>query len=160
MGTISTFVIVAAITGAGLVTGLLFAFSNFVMRALGDLPAEKGMFAMQRINETIINPIFLLLFFGAPVLCALIVFNAGTRLGEPGSMLLLAGALAYLVGPFGVTVMFNVPLNNLLARAAPSAAEEIWPMYRKRWQRWNHVRTYIGVASVASMAAGLGRIGI
>ena len=37
-----TIVIVASIVGAGLVTGLLFAFSNFVMRALADLPPEKG----------------------------------------------------------------------------------------------------------------------
>ena len=31
-----TAIMVAAITGAGLVTGLLFAFSNFVMNALSN----------------------------------------------------------------------------------------------------------------------------
>lgn len=147
---------VASISGAGLVTGLLFAFSNFVMRALADLPADKGMFAMQRINETIINPLFLVLFLGTPILCSVVAVNSVLYINEPGSMLLLAGATAYLVGPFGITVLFNVPLNNLLARADVSDSGKIWPMYQNKWQRWNHIRTYIGVAAVVLMALGLG----
>ena len=158
MNGIITVIIVASISGAGLVTGLLFAFSNFVMRALADLPSDKGMFTMRRINETIINPIFLLLFLGTPLLCAVIAVNSGQKIDEPGSLFLLAGALAYLIGPFGITMLFNVPLNNLLARADMSDADEIWPMYQKRWQWWNHIRTYIGVVAVVFMAMGLGFI--
>ena len=153
-----TVIIVASISGAGLVTGLLFAFSNFVMRALADLPSDKGMFAMQRINETIINPIFLMLFLGTPILCSVIAANSGLNTNDPGALFLLVGAFAYLIGPFGITVLFNVPLNNLLARADVSDADEIWPMYQKRWQWWTHIRTYIGVASVVFMAMGLGNI--
>lgn len=158
MSGLITIIIVASISGAGLVTGLLFAFSNFIMRALADLPSDKGMFAMQRINETIINPIFLVLFLGTPILCSVIAVNSGLKINEPGSLFLLVGALAYLIGPFGITVLFNVPLNNLLARADLSESNEIWPMYQKKWQRWNHIRTYIGVASVVFMAMGLGSI--
>lgn len=148
--------VVASITGAGLVTGLLFAFSNFVMKALADLPSDKGMFAMQRINERIINPLFLTIFLGTPILCSVIAFNSGQNINEPGSMLLLVGSLAYLIGPFGITMLFNVPLNNLLARTPVSDVENIWPMYQKRWQWWNHIRTYIGLASVVLMIIGLG----
>jgi uncharacterized membrane protein len=153
-----TIIIVTSVSGAGLVTGLLFAFSNFVMRALADLPSDKGMFAMQRINETIINPVFLVLFLGTPIFCSVIAVNSGLNINEPGSTFLLVGALAYLIGPFGITVLFNVPLNNLLARTGVSDSEDIWPMYQKKWQRWNHIRTYIGVASVVFMAMGLGSI--
>lgn len=153
-----TIIVVAAISGAGLVTGLLFAFSNFVMRALADLPADKGMFAMKRINETIINPIFLILFLGTPLMCSIIVLNSAQNINESGNFFLLVGALAYLIGPFGITMLFNVPLNNLLARTDASDAEKIWPMYQKKWQRWNHIRTYIGVASVILMAIGLASV--
>jgi len=149
---------VASISGAGLVTGLLFAFSNFVMRALADLPSDKGMFAMQRINETIINPTFLMLFLGTPILCSVIAVNSELNINEPGSLFLLVGAIAYLIGPFGITMRFNVPLNNLLARAKVSESDVIWPKYQKKWQWWNHIRTYIGVASVVFMAMGLGSI--
>ena len=158
MSGLITVIIVVSILGAGLVTGLLFAFSNFVMKALADLPSEKGMFAMQRINETIINPIFMVLFLGTPILCSVIVVNAGLKINEPGNLFLLVGALAYVIGPFGITMLFNVPLNNLLARADVSDSNDIWPMYQKKWQRWNHIRTYIGVISVVFMAMGLGSI--
>ena len=43
--------------GCGLMAGLFFAFSNFVMKALVRLPSEQGMAAMQHINVTVINPI-------------------------------------------------------------------------------------------------------
>ena len=148
-------IIVAAIAGAGLVTGLLFAFSNFVMRALADLPNDKGMFAMQRVNEAIINPVFLALFLGTPILCAVIAVRSALQLDNPGSLFLLIGAIAYLIGPFGVTMLFNVPLNNQLAKAERSTADDVWPVYQRRWQRWNHLRTYIGVVSILLLATGL-----
>jgi len=155
MSEILPMICVAAITGAGIITGLLFAFSNFVMSALTDLPAEKAMFAMQRINEKIINPLFMLFFLGTPVLCLFIVVITGMQLDKPGNIYLLAGALAYLVGPFGITMLFNVPLNNQLARSNVAEADSIWPLYLSKWQRWNHIRTYTGLVSIVSMAIGL-----
>ena len=151
-------IIVAAILGAGVVTGLLFAFSNFVMRALADLPADKGMFAMQRINVTIINPIFMLFFLGTTVLCSVIVFSLIKSGNAFENLYLLMGALGYIIGPLGVTILFNVPLNNLLARTDISSANEIWPMYQTKWQWWNHIRTYMGMASVVFMIVGFGNI--
>ncbi|MGB5425177.1 MAG: anthrone oxygenase family protein [Gammaproteobacteria bacterium] len=151
-----TGIIVMAITGAGVVTGLLFAFSNFVMRALATLPDDKGMLVMQRVNETILNPVFLVVFLGTPILCVMILFKSVMQPGSSGSLFLLIGALAYLIGPFGVTVLFNVPLNNKLAKAELSVANEVWPVYQKQWQRWNHVRTCIGVVSIILLAIGLG----
>jgi uncharacterized membrane protein len=151
-----TSILVVAITGAGLITGLLFAFSNFVMRALADLPNDKGMFAMQRVNEKILNPLFLVLFLGTPILCALIAFKSAQQPGTPGSLLMLGGALSYLIGPFGITMLFNVPLNNRLAEVGQSDADKAWPAYQKQWLRWNHARTYMGVLAVILLAAGLG----
>ena len=151
-----TVIVAISVTGGGVVTGLLFAFSNFVMRALDGLSPEHGMFAMQQINEKIINPIFLTMFFGTPLLCLGIVIATVRELDGSGHILLLVGALGYLIGPFGITMLFNVPLNNRLAQVAPSGAPEAWPNYRKTWQRWNHVRTYIGIFSVTMLALGLG----
>ena len=150
------FILVAAITGAGLVTGLLFAFSNFALQSLADLPNDKGMFAMQRINERIINPLFLVLFFGTPILCVVIAIHSVMHSSDVGSMAKLIGAVAYLAGPFGITVLFNVPLNNQLAEAELSSADDVWPEYQRRWQRWNHIRTYMGIAAVALLAIGFG----
>ncbi len=151
-------VVVMAITGAGVVTGLLFAFSNFVMRALQDLPTEQGMFAMQRINERIINPIFLMFFMGTPAICLIIAVLSVLDLGAPGHAYLLAGGVVYLLGPFGITMLFNVPLNNTLAGTALSESAEAWPLYRKKWQWWNHIRTYMGILAVLLLALGLAAV--
>lgn len=150
-----TIITVGAITGAGVVTGLLFAFSNFVMQALAKLPNEQGMHAMQEINEKIINPIFVAFFLGTPLLCAVIGVYALMNLDMAGSTFSLCGSILYLVGPFGITMLFNVPLNNQLAKAGVPDADVVWPNYRVRWQRWNHTRTYVGIVSIVLLAFGL-----
>ena len=151
------FIVIAAIVGSGLVSGLLFAFSVAVMRALVQLPPAAGMFAMQRINALIINPLFLLAFLGTSALC-LVVAVAGIRDSSgAGSHLLLIGAGAYLAGPLGITVAFNVPLNNRLALVTESRAAEEWPRYVIAWLRWNHLRTLLGVLATALLAVGLAR---
>ena len=83
-----------SIVGSGLVTGLPFAFSNFVMRALGELPAEFAQQAMQRINLRIVNTFFLLVFMGTTVLCATLVFLCLAAFDTPGTGWLLTGAVA------------------------------------------------------------------
>jgi len=150
-----SWIIVAALTGAGVVTGLLFAFSNFVMRALAKLPNEQAMSAMQQINEKIINPIFLLFFLGTPLLCAAAALSVVFAEPFEGRVALLAGSIGYLIGPFGITIFFNVPLNNRLAEADLVDADTIWTDYQIRWQRWNHVRTYVGIISMVLLAVGL-----
>ena len=150
-----TLITVGAITGAGVVTGLLFAFSNFVMQALARLPDEQGMYAMQETNEKIINPVFVVFFLGTPSLCALAGADALMNLETTGSISLACGAALYLIGPFGITMLCNVPLNNKLAKADTADADAIWGDYQLRWQRWNHIRSYIGIVSVALLAFGL-----
>ena len=43
-----TLLIVAAALGAATIGGVFFAFSTFVMKALGQLPPTQGVAAMQR----------------------------------------------------------------------------------------------------------------
>ena len=59
---------IAAI-GSGIVGGIFFAFSSFVMTALGRLPSEQGTAAMNAINVTVITPGFFLVFFGIALAC-------------------------------------------------------------------------------------------
>jgi uncharacterized membrane protein len=143
--------------GAGLVAGVFFAFSNFVMKALGQLPAEQGVAAMQRINVVVLNPAFLALFVGTAAVAGLCAAGALLTWGSMRSMLLLAAALLYLVGCFGVTAAFNVPRNERLARldAGSAAAVAYWPAYLREWLLWNHVRTVAAVASAAATMIGL-----
>jgi uncharacterized membrane protein len=71
--------------------------------------------------------------------------------GEPGALAIAAGGVIYVLGMFVVTMVFNVPLNNALARSEPMSADTapLWARYLKDWRAWNHLRT---VASTAASA--------
>ncbi len=146
--------LVAAVVGTGLVTGLLFAFANFALDALADLETEAGMFAMRQINKRIRNPLFFLLFAGTPIVCAAILLIAVFAPELPARWWLVAGASLYLAGPLGITAMHNVPLNNRLEAADWSNAERVWPAYRRRWQFWNHIRTALGILALGALGIG------
>jgi hypothetical protein len=84
--------------GAGLVAGVFFAFSNFVMKALGQLPADQGVAAMQRINVVVLNPAFLALFVGTAAVAGLCGAGAVLAWGSVRAALLLAAAVLSLLG--------------------------------------------------------------
>src|SRR5687767_5744772 len=131
-----TFVLALLCTlGSGLIAGVFFAFSAFVMRALTRLPPAQGVAAMQSINVVVLNPAFLGVFLGTAVLCAIAVIAALLRRDVPGCPFVLAGGVLYLAGTFGVTMAFNVPWNDRLAAAGPDdpRAAEIWTLYARRW---------------------------
>ncbi|MCV4232731.1 DUF1772 domain-containing protein [Virgibacillus sp. LDC1] len=138
-----------SVTGSGLIAGLFFAFSSFIMTALARIPNEQGINAMQSINATILNPTFGALFTGTALTSIVLAVLSLMRWGEPGSLYLLTASLLYLAG-FLVTMAFNVPLNDALAAFDPgsSAGGEVWNNYLKRWLPWNHVRTITSLGAM------------
>jgi uncharacterized membrane protein len=143
--------------GAGIVGGVFFAFSAFVMKALAQLPAPQGIAVMQRINVVVLNPLFLGVFVGTAVLAGICVLAGFFPWGEPRSFLLLSAGVSYAVGCFGVTVAFNVPRNERLARMGSESSEAAahWPIYLREWSFWNHARTVASVVSAVCAAAAL-----
>ena len=137
--------------GSGIVAGVFFAFSSFVVAALARLPANQGIAAMQSINVTVINPLFMLILFGTGLVCAGLAVGVYLAWPQPRGLLLAAGAVIYIVGVLGVTMAGNVPLNDVLAATNPDTAEAAswWAGYLRDWMTWNHVRT---IASALSMA--------
>ncbi|MCA1367684.1 DUF1772 domain-containing protein [Bradyrhizobium sp. BRP14] len=148
----------AAVIGSGLMAGLFFVFSVCIMQALSRLPPEEGIAAMNAINIVIQNPLFLAAFMGTALLSLVLVVTA--LWGGEGSYLLAAGGLVYFIGTLVVTMVFNVPLNNALAAAAPGqAATELWQQrYLTDWVWWNHVRTLASIASLALFVLGFARV--
>ncbi len=143
-----------AILSCGLMVGIFFTFSVFVMRALGRLPANEGISAMQSINITILNPLFFVVFFGAISSCMFLVFATLTR---STSIYTLLGSISYLLGSFLVTMIVNVPMNNRLAAVNPMSSEaaRVWANYLTNWTTWNHVRTVAALVAMALLVVGL-----
>lgn len=153
-----TLAFVAAL-GSALMAGLFFTFSNTAMTAFGKLPPASGIAAMQSINITILNPVFFVVFMGTAALSALLALIAAFNLTQPWSLPLLAGSLCYFIGSLLVTMIFNVPLNNRLAKSAPESAEgaTVWAEYLRVWTAWNHLRTVLSLAATALFIVALCR---
>jgi uncharacterized membrane protein len=138
-----------AAIGCGLIAGVFFTFSTFVMKALAQQPVAQGIATMQAINLTVINPWFMTVFLGTAIACIGITIAALLKWHQPNAIYLLMGSLLYLVGTFGVTMVCNVPLNDALAIVDPNSADgaALWAKYLTDWTFWNHVRTVAGIAA-------------
>jgi uncharacterized membrane protein len=146
--------------GCGLLAGLYFAFSTFIMTALGRIEQVHGVSAMNAINATILRSLFMPFFVGTTLASLVLAIVAVLRWSEPGATAMFAGGVIYVVGMFVCTMVFNVPLNNALAAVDPASAEAapVWARYRRDWTFWNHVRTIASAAAcalfIAAIAAG------
>lgn len=143
-----------ALVGSILMAGAFFAFSSFVMPGLAKLTPSEGIRAMQGINSgATTSPLFLAVFVGTALL-SFVLAAAGLFASERVPWELFAASALYLVGAFGVTVLFNVPRNEALAALDPSAASAAaeWARYSDEWTMWNHVRTVSALASCLAFA--------
>ncbi len=142
--------------GCGLMAGVYFTFSIFVIRALQAIDPAAGIAAMQSVNRVILRSAFMPLFFGTTVAA---LFLTGWGLwdeGGPVRALLVGGGVIYLLGMFACTVFRNVPMNAVLDRLDPMnpASHASWSDYVRNWTRWNHLRTVAStLASLLFMAA-------
>ncbi len=152
------FLTVASSVCTGLVGGVFFAFSVFIMRALAQLPPEQGVAAMKRINVTVITPLFMGLFIGAVPLLAVAAYAAYSAASGASAWLMVA-FFVYTLGSVGVTIAFNVPRNNRLAgmEATSAEANSYWPAYIKEWILWNHVRCLASILAAVSCAVAVGK---
>lgn len=154
------FVTIITALSSSLLGGLYFVFSVVIMRALEKLPAEQGIAAMQSINLVILNPAFLGVFLGTAVggvlLVAAAVFN-----WTAATPWLIAGALVYIIASLGLTIVFNVPLNNELVAvsATDPASADVWKRYLTDWTFWNHIRTAASLGSAVLLMIGLVYLG-
>jgi uncharacterized membrane protein len=146
-----------AAIGCGLIAGVFFAFSTFVMPALARLQPAQGIAAFQSINITVYNPWFMGAFLGTAVACIFLAITSLLKWQQPGAAYLLVGSLLYLVGTVLVTIAFNVPLNDALAIVDPGSADgaSLWSRFLPNWTNWNHVRTVAAIAAAVVFTLSL-----
>lgn len=159
MSVVLTGLALLATIGSALMAGTFFAFSSFVMGALGRLPPEEGIAAMQSINVVVLNRSFLGTFIGTAVVSVVLGVAAVMAWSDPRAPWFLAGALLYVIGTFAVTAAGNVPLNDRLAAVTTvdSVARELWSHYLVRWTQLNTVRTVAPALGVLCFCIGFTR---
>ncbi|WP_454301770.1 anthrone oxygenase family protein [Salana multivorans] len=140
---------VAAVVTNGLLAGLYLAFVVGVIPGLRTVEDGGYVWSFRAINTAILNPAFLALFLGAPVLA---VVGSLVRV-TPWSV---AAAVCSVV-TFVITVAVNVPLNRGLDAAPvrlPGEMAAARSAFETRWNRWNGVRTVTGVVACTLLAIG------
>jgi len=145
------------VIGCGLVAGIFFAFTNFIMAALRNISAEQGISAMQAINITVINRWFISVFLGTGLGCLVLTILILMGHDGPHDLYLLMGSVVYLLGSILVTKVFNIPLNDSLASVGANSTQgsKTWARYLSTWTRWNNVRTASSFAAMISFLCAL-----
>jgi len=139
---IMTVLLWTAAFSSGLIGGVYFAFSGFIMPAFSKIETTQSIAAMKSINEIILRSLFMPLFFGSSFVSVLLIVIAFVNWDKTGSGLTMLAGAVYFFGMFVCTALFNVPLNNTLARVELESidAHHVWSHYLKTWTNWNHIR--------------------
>lgn len=137
---LTTAVVLAAV-GSGLLAGLYWAFSVAVVPALAREPDAAGAAAMQRVNQVILRPAFLVAFAGTPLVGVVAAVLAWPDDG-PVRWWVLAGTALQVLASFVFTAAYHVPRNTRLdaVDAASPEGQAYWRTYVREWTRANHVR--------------------
>ena len=135
----------------GLSAGLCFTWSNAITPGIGRLNDYGYLSAFQEINRSIINLLFVIVFFG-PFFLGIV--NIYVFKNEPSSIiwLLIISLAIYFSGVLMVTVFGNIPLNDLLDKADLSKAslqdlKLLRNQFETKWNRLHLIRTISSIIS-------------
>lgn len=151
--TIQNIILTVTTTLTALIAGLFYAYSCSVNIGLAKLPNDGYITAMQSINREIQNPVFFVSFMGALLMLPISTFFQYKTGAMDSFWLLLIATIIYCIGTFGVTIMGNVPLNEMLDKFnIQSASTEEISSIRNRFEiPWNRFHTIRTIAAVISL---------
>ncbi|KIC03570.1 hypothetical protein OA88_02960 [Flavobacterium sp. JRM] len=135
----------------GLLAGIFFTWSNAITPGIGRLDDINYLRAFQNMNRTIVNPLFLVIIMG-PVFLSFATAYLYKSNHPYIFWLLLIAAILYFVGVFLVTIMGNIPLNNLLDKTdltniTLEDARSLRDQFELKWNNLHLVRTITSVLS-------------
>ncbi len=139
-------VLFLATMSTGLMAGIFFTWTNAVTPGIGKLKDIEYLSALQSMNRVILNPVFYLIFI-CPILTlpltTILNYNSQSSLVF---ILLLVATTLYLTGAFVITIIGNIPLNNLLHKNdlvdfSLKNALNLRNRIEEKWNNYNLVRT-------------------
>jgi uncharacterized membrane protein len=155
--------LVAATLTMGLMSGVFGLYAHTIMPGLGKTDDRTFVGAFQSIDETIINPLFLLTLVGALVLTGL---AAVLHLRGDGGAVLPWTVVAFVLylAVFVITVGIHVPLNDEIKAAGdPNLIADLAAVRahfdEDTWVTWNVVRAVASTAAFGSLTWALVQYG-
>ena len=153
--TFKTLVLLLSTVSTALISGLFYAYSCSVIPGLSRLSDISFLQAMQSINRAILNPLFFVSFLGTLVLLPITVWFFKEQ--SLVFYLLLAAALLYFGGVFLITMLGNVPLNNLLDTADLNKLDtaglaNLRNRFETSWNFFHRIRTIASFLCIVLVA--------
>mmetsp|Transcript_45533 Transcript_45533/g.67113 ORF Transcript_45533/g.67113 Transcript_45533/m.67113 type:complete len:200 (-) Transcript_45533:101-700(-) len=151
-------IMLASVILEAMAGGIIFIFSNTIMRTFAKFDADIGINVMNELNILIVNPLFVFVFFGGLISAypATVMMMKPDQFSKPARYYALASTLVFFFGEFLVTVTQNVPRNNALLAVDPDSEEGIryWETdFLGGWVAWNTARCVFSV--IAAILGGL-----
>jgi uncharacterized membrane protein len=147
-----TIILALAILFTGLMAGVFFTWSNAVKPGIGKLSDLEYLKALQSMNRVILNNTFKIIFGGAIITTALLpafYFNS-----YPNNVfwIFILILFIYWIGAFGVTVLGNIPLNELLDKTSLGSIslEEGKALRTSIEVKWNNLNLIRSISSGVS----------
>ena len=141
-----TLIIIVAILSTGLMAGIFFTWTNAVKPGIGTLDDMTYMKAFQAMNRLILNPLFYIVFI-LPVL----TISISTYMSFGSTKLyvfelFLLSTLLYVLGVFLITIIGNIPLNELLEntdleKISLTELSDLRGKIENKWNNFNLIRT-------------------
>ncbi|MGY3795112.1 anthrone oxygenase family protein [uncultured Aquimarina sp.] len=153
-----TTTMIISIVLTGLTAGLCFTWTNAITPGIGQLDDLSFLLSFQQMNRAIINPIFLIIFFGPFISNSYVAFLKYQH-QNASFWIFLAASLTFTIGVVFITILKNVPLNEVLDKTnlADASLEEL-KMLRKRfenpWKQWHFIRTISSTISFVLLLVG------
>lgn len=151
--------LVAATVAMGLMAGVFGLYAHTIMRGLGGTDDRTFVDAFQAIDRAIINPFFMLTFFGALVLsgAATLLYR---RAGDHPALPWVVGAFVLYLAVFVITIAIHVPLNDdIKAAGDPDRITDLDAVrdafHETRWIAWNVVRAIASTIAFVCLAWAL-----
>jgi uncharacterized membrane protein len=156
--TATNVVLIAATVLTGLSTGVMALYAHTIMPGLKKTDDRTFVGAYQAIDRAIVNPWFMVTFFGALILLGV----AGVQHFDPArrSVLpwLVAAFVLYLI-TVSITMMIHIPLNDAIDKAGDpkhiDVAKVRADFHEARWVAWNYVRTITSTAAFVILVSVL-----
>jgi len=135
----------------GLSAGLCFTWSNAITSGIGRLDDFGYLSAFQQMNRSIINPLFIIVFFG-PFFLGLVNIYLFKNASSPMIWLLMVGIAFYFFGVLLVTIFGNVPLNEVLDKTDLGISsfddlKQLRNQFEDKWNRLHLIRTVTSIVS-------------
>jgi uncharacterized membrane protein len=149
--------LVAATISIGLMAGVFGVYAHAIMPGLRKTDDRTFVSAFRAIDRAIINPLFMVWFFGALAFAGAAAALLG---GERSVLPWIAAALVLYLAVVVITMAVHVPLNDAIKAAGGSDFALVRERFEEaRWVAWNVVRAVLSTAALGCLAWALVQYG-